>query len=104
MKSAAEIIELLQHIRSRKRMYFENVTVDAVENFISGFLLGIEASSLDIPEATWTEVLEARGWASVANKPSILMRERGITDEQIIEEEFDSLIEIIHLRGQQGIG
>jgi hypothetical protein len=97
MKSASEVIEFIDAIRTRKHMYFREVNADAVENFVSGFLLGLSALGVDFNWPIWNAVAEERGWKaeSVAKNTLTLMRESGMTDAAIVEEQFVILVETV---------
>ncbi len=95
MQSASEVIEFIEHIRTRKEMYFRDVNSESVENFVTGFLLGLSAIGVAFSWPVWNAVAEERGWKSVAKNTLELMRERGIADEAIVEELFTILIETV---------
>jgi hypothetical protein len=46
MKSAAEIIDLLEHVRARKEMYFQELDANSVECFVTGFIVACAASEI----------------------------------------------------------
>lgn len=93
MKSASEVLELLEHVRSRKEMYFEHVTVEAVENFVTGFVVACVAAEIPLNWGTWHSSAEERGWETVATKTcSTVMRERGLSENEIVEELFEILL------------
>jgi hypothetical protein len=82
------IIEILGNARSRKAMYFGTVDVPSAEDFLNGFQVGCFACRRDIPLEVRERVTTARGWGWSAKRPIEEMRERGMTEEEIVDELF----------------
>lgn len=92
MKPSKEVLDLLDHVRSRKDMYFEHVTAESVENFVTGFVVACLVAEIPLTWETWYSAADGRGWQSVATKrPSTVMRERGLSEDEIVEELFEIL-------------
>ena len=92
MKSTSEILDLLEHVRTRKEMYLEHVTVEAVENFVTGFVVACVASEIPLNWETWSSSADERGWQCVTTKRhSAMMREHGLSEDEIVEELFQIL-------------
>jgi len=96
MQSLAKLVETLKSVRERKEMYFQPVTVEAAESFLGGFRVACLVSGA-IEDADWLDLQESRGWKSNAMGPVGEMRERGLTEEQIIDE----LIELENIAFQR---
>jgi hypothetical protein len=82
------IIEILRSARHRKAMYLGTVDVPSAENFLNGFQVGCFACGQDIPLEIRERVTTARGWGWSAKGPIEEMRERGLTEEEIVDELF----------------
>lgn len=84
-----QIITLLEHIRKRPGMYLGPPTVDALVHFLHGFHAGCKIAGYHVthvPESAYHAIVEARGWAFLANKPIAEMQARGMSEFEIIEE------------------
>jgi hypothetical protein len=92
MKSSREVLDLLEHVRSRKDMYFEHVNSEAVENFIVGFVVACGAADIPLTWSVWHDVADARGWQADGRSPVSVMRERGLSDDLVADELFQILI------------
>ena len=78
-------------------MYFEHVTVEAVENFVTGFVVACGAAEIPLNWGTWNSAADERGWQTVTTKRhSAMMRERGLNGDEIVEELFQVLIAAVH--------
>ena len=93
------IVEILNSVRSRKAMYFSPVTVEAADTFLGGFVVGCLASG-SIDRSGIVESQQARGWQIEAYGVIPQMRERGMTDEQMIDELIDIHIDAFAQRGE----
>ncbi|MHB1558572.1 MAG: hypothetical protein ACYC61_14035 [Isosphaeraceae bacterium] len=82
------ILEILRSARSRKSMYLGTVDVPSAETFLNGFLVGCFACGRDVPLEIREQVTIARGWTWSAARPIDEMRERGLTEEQVVDELF----------------
>jgi hypothetical protein len=92
MKPSKEVFDLLEHVRSWKDMYFEHVTAESVESFVTGFVVACSMAEIPLTWETWNSAAGGRGWQSVATKrPSTVMRERGACEDEIVEELFEIL-------------
>ena len=91
MKSATEIIDLLEHVRTRKQMYFQVVDANSVECFVGGFIVACVAAELPFTWQEWHAAADERGWKS---NPSAAtqMRDQQYSEEAIVEELFMILI------------
>jgi hypothetical protein len=69
-------------------MYFQPVDVTATENFLGGFHLGCSACGLEVPFEIRERVTIERGWQWSAALPSDQMREKGLAEEEMIDELF----------------
>jgi hypothetical protein len=82
------IIEILRSARDRKAMYLGTVDVPSAENFLNGFQVGCFACGPDVPLEVRERVTTARGWGWSAKRPIEEMRERGLNEEEIVDELF----------------
>jgi hypothetical protein len=82
------IIEILRSARDRKAMYLGTVDVPSAENFLNGFKVGCFACGRDVPLEVRARVTTKRGWVWSAKGPIEEMRERGLTEEEIVDELF----------------
>ncbi len=82
------ILEILRSARSRKAMYLGTVDVPSAECFLNGFVVGCFACGRDLPLEIHEQVTIARGWTWSAARPIDEMRERGLTEEQVVDELF----------------
>ena len=86
------IVEILESFRDRKPMYVGGIVdVRSIELFLSGFETGLFACG--VPHGIDLEVTTERGWEINALGPVRQMRDRGFTDDEIIDEIFAIKIE-----------
>jgi hypothetical protein len=91
-----KMIQILRSFQDRKKMYVQPLDVANVQSFLGGFVVGSFAADFELPhELAWT-AQERRGWEQSALGPVRQMRERGMSEEEIMDE----LIEIQILRLQ----
>jgi len=84
-----ELIEWLEHVRTRPEMYMTQVTAESVNICLWWFHLGLSQTGLLNHPAeflSWAPGL--RGWELNSLGPEREMRERGFTETQVIEELF----------------
>jgi hypothetical protein len=92
-----KMIRLLRSFQDRKKMYVQPVDLANVQSFLCGFAVGCLAADFDLPYELRDRAQESRGWnLSHGLGPVPQMRERGMSDEEIMDE----LIEIEVLRLQ----
>jgi hypothetical protein len=82
------ILDILRSARQRKPMYLQSVNIAAADNFLSGFKIGCFACGLEVPVEIRERVTIERGWQWYAALPITEMRERGLSEEQIVDELF----------------
>jgi hypothetical protein len=82
------ILEILGSARERKPMYLGTVDVASAESFLNGFLIGCFACGLEVPLEIQEQATIERGWPWYASRPIPEMRERGLSEEQIVDELF----------------
>ena len=89
-------VDLLEHCRTRPRMYFVPFDEVGIQNFLRGFTTGLTVMGLrwagDVHEAA----LRKRGWQVSALGPVPQMQAAGMTLDQIFNELID--IQIDQLR------
>jgi len=91
LRTAVETLETVK--RQKARFFIPNI--EAADNFLTGFCLGMIAVGIPITFESWHVALGCRGWrwTSVGVIPS--MKAAGLTDEQITNELIDSLTDTI---------
>jgi hypothetical protein len=82
------LLSILRSARQRKPMYFQPVDVETAENFLNGFRVGSLACGIEIPLSIQERATNERGWKWNALGPLKEMRERGLDDDQIVDELF----------------
>lgn len=82
-------LSFLKSFKARKSMYINPVNVDTVLSFLFGFRLGTGATGATVCQGWW-KAQERRGWKRSSVGPVPQMREKGMTDLEIMDE----LIEI----------
>ncbi|MBI1323041.1 hypothetical protein GC170_07620 [bacterium] len=96
MANEARLIEFLRAFQARKGMYMQAVTIDTVESFLTGFIVACHAFGVHIDYGGTRESLEKRGLESGgAFSPIMRMKSQGWSDERIIEESIEIVIETI---------
>jgi hypothetical protein len=79
------LLDVLKNARQRKEMYFQPVTVEAAENFLGGFSVACLACGV-ITHGDLEHAQKTPGWKENSMGPLAEMRERSLTEEQIIDE------------------
>jgi hypothetical protein len=70
-------------------MYIGEVRVEAAEHFLAGLLTGCNLCGLRVSWNMWRQVAKDRGWEErVSVGPLPEMRERGLSEQEIIDELF----------------
>lgn len=95
MNNIQNIIEVLESIRKYPTIYVGNVSPDSLLCLLNGFYLGLKTSSNtheNYPNVM-KEVLTKKGWNSPS--PSFInqMREKNLSDEEVIKELLEIEIE-----------
>jgi hypothetical protein len=80
------LLKVLHSVRDRNSMYFRPVDVVAAENFLNGFITGVASCGLEVPIEIRESTTLERGWKWYAARPVDDMRNRGLTEDQIIDE------------------
>ena len=82
--------ETLRSFRDRRPMYIYPVDVQNAENFLLGFRIGYFSAEEGKQPGSWMdlwrEILNERGWKESAIGPVVQMRDKAMTDEEIIQE------------------
>jgi hypothetical protein len=84
-----QAVQMLERALRRPGMYFGPTNVDAVLHWLNGFNAGCHIAGINItyvPGSIFHQIVEERGWEFQATKPWRQMRERGWTDETIVQE------------------
>jgi hypothetical protein len=78
-----KILDVLEGFRTRKLMYIDPVCAEEAEKFLGAFDIGCFACGIPLE---WHDVVERRGWKLVSVSLIPQMRERGLSEEQVIDE------------------
>ena len=92
MRLVEKAIEQLATIRERPGMYFA-VSVESAEDFLTGFRTALTIAGVPLSRESHRTSFERRGWAWTALRAIPSMRERGLSDDQIVAELIDALID-----------
>jgi hypothetical protein len=92
MHLVEKAIEQLATIRKRPGMYFET-SVESAENFLTGFRTALTIAGVPLSRESHQMSFERRGWAWTALRSIPSMRERGLSDDHIVGELIDALID-----------
>ena len=90
-----KLIELLRMVQTQPAMYMGRVTADATVSFCGGIWCVCYASGISLTNGIRSQATESRGWQYTSTGGVDLMREQGLTEEQIVQELL--LIEIAML-------
>jgi hypothetical protein len=90
------IIRHWQAVQLRKGMYIQPLNAESVRSYLYGFEMGCSVLGFEFPRDLWLEVAASRGWACGSGLPEMIMRERGLSEEAIIDEMI--AIEILTLQ------
>jgi hypothetical protein len=86
----SKIINALFHVKERPQMHIGKPSVESLECFIHGFNSGCFFANSDIDSAKHRKLLEQitveRGWLLRPVSVSVEMRERGMSEPEIIQE------------------
>ncbi len=96
MANESRLIEFLRAFQARKSMYVQPVTIETVESFLTGFIVACHAFEVHIDYGGIPESFEKRGLETGgAISPIKRMQSQGWSDERIIEESIEIVIETI---------
>jgi hypothetical protein len=84
----------LRVFQARPHLFLGPVTLDRVQVWLGGFEAAAAATRGKAPHDAFSEVLRDRGWQESGHGPMPDMRQKGLSDEQIINELIDIEIEI----------
>ena len=89
-------IEALEKVRQRPAMFFHQPSEASAEDYLSGFATACHAFGLPIPFELRREATYMRGWGFPSVGPVPEMRERGYSEQEIVDELL--VIEIMALK------
>lgn len=96
MPPRERLMQLLQQVQKQKGMFLFPLSVASLENYLNGFRAASAACGIEVPRKLRQQVLESRGWKFAGAGPVPQMKERGLTEEAMLEELLE--IEIEQLR------
>jgi len=85
-------IERLKLVKSRKSIYFAPATPESAETFLFGFRNALTLAGIPMEGRVWT-IFERRGWKMDSCGVIPGMRAKGLTEDQIMDELFDSYLD-----------
>ena len=95
------IVATLERVRQRPGMYVA-AELPAVVNFLAGFYVGCSVAGVSAPtDGLDDTVVVERGWKVSSLGPLLSMKERGLSDEAILDELLAIEIEIWNRRVHQ---
>ena len=87
------LINDLEKLRSNPKLYLQPVTPEALFSHLSSLALGVMLTTDVLQPGDFInarrEANRISGWQSRATGPHVEMREKGMTDEQIIDEQVN---------------
>ena len=90
-----DLIQQIEHFRSRIGMYIHSVDVANTQSFLAGFTMAVHVFGIRPDHNIHWNVQESRGWKQSPDGPVPQMRGKGMSDRQIIDELIDIEIEIL---------
>ena len=90
-----KLIQLLTRLRQSKEMFLYPLTSGSLENYLNGFRGAGAACGVEAPRKLRQQVIEARGWKFSAAGPAPQMKQKGLTDEAIMDELIDIEIALL---------
>lgn len=100
-KQAEELITMLAYMRVRPGVYIGGNTYKSLFSWWAGFIEGCRLFNFDVAEHIKTVFLK-RGWKDSALGPIPSMRDRGLSEEEIVVEYITIIIQAIQMK--TGIG
>ena len=85
------IIEILESVRKRTPMYIEAIDAKLLEHFLHGFNVGCfallnDAQAYSRHISMFLRIASERGWDFNALSPVNVMRKKGLSEEEILNE------------------
>ena len=94
------ILELLESLSKRPQMYVHPVEVATIQSFLNGLEAGCYLAGLTISHETRGAAAASRGWKFRATGIVWHMKEKQLTDEQIIHELITVEVEAFRLAAE----
>lgn len=86
MHISNEALTFLENLSRRPGMYMGTSEVKRVESYLEGFWAGCAVGGLVVPDEIHVAVAKSRGWKSSAYGIVPSMREKSLTNEEILAE------------------
>jgi hypothetical protein len=86
---AQKVVELLREVRRRPPVWIGGYSPESLLHFLNGVTAAAGAFGLRIhrhPGSAYGQVITERGWEHIAAAPVDEMRERGLSDQEIVQE------------------
>jgi hypothetical protein len=100
-KQAEDLIKNLAHIRIRPSVWIDDVTYKSFRNWWSGYVTACRLFDVYITELV-EKIYLKRGWKDSIVGPIPSMRNRGLSEEEIVVEYLTIIIQAIQMK--TGIG
>jgi hypothetical protein len=84
----------LRLFQARPHLFLGAVTLERVQVWLGGFEAAAAATRVKASQGAFSDVLRERGWQESGHGPVPEMRQKGLSDEQIMNELIDIEIEI----------
>jgi hypothetical protein len=96
MSTWKDIEKLLRLFQAKPHLFLGQVTLERVEVWLGGFIAGCGVCGPKEDQDLSIKVVEKRGWKLSARGLTWQMREKGLSDHQIINELIEIQIAICH--------
>jgi hypothetical protein len=83
------LVRVLEAARKHPGMYFGEPNVEVLQGFLHGVRVGaglVDYRITHTPDSPFHTLVEARGWPYSARSPAFAMRERGLSEQEIVDE------------------
>jgi hypothetical protein len=86
MQPPEKLLQLLQRLQQSKEMFIFPLTLASLENYLSGFRGACAACGFEVNRKLRQQVIERHGWKFSAAGPASQMKEKGMSEEAIMDE------------------
>lgn len=90
-QNLAHQLNVLKSFKARKGMYISTISIDTVQSFLTGMSCARGIGG----HAAWWEAQRRRGWKRNSAGPVPQMRDKGMTDEEIMDELIEIDIDVL---------
>jgi hypothetical protein len=89
VQEAQKVVELLREVRRRPPVWLGGYSPDSLIHFLHGVNAAVGVFGLRVDRylgSSYGQVITERGWEHLAVAPVDEMRERGLSDQEIVQE------------------